>query len=435
MRILFFILLEICIIEVGCCQANMKTIDNFLYNSNSQLFNIISADSLFSYNLKAQLVSKSLFPRKDYDIKALSPLLSSTTSYYPSNETGVVVDDKFNRLDRTIHKNFFMNSSFFVHHDTLFRIGGYGFWTKYRGLSYFDKSQHLWLPYILKAIDGDYEGILNPNVNCIEEGVYVIYAGRTFDTGNPLKEFINNRVFELNFESKSITYRGESSEDLSGQRVVSDDNFLILNKSGLTKLDWKNNIIQFFPAYWTSQVLNEFDVFLINDHFYFIEQQNDTFKLSMAPNNFANLNANYSNEIIKSNNLLMYVVPLGCIVLFIIITLLYRKSNEIVVYKTHLLYRFKTIDIDEFEFKILKLLYRDHKITTNQIHNVLNTKDLHPHHVYRLIPEVMRDLGKTLNLLTSKKELVFSVSKSKTDRRYREYFLNKAFKIRVNDLN
>lgn len=435
MRLLFFTLLGSLFVQLASSQESIKTIDNFLYDSNSQMFNIISGDTLISYNLSAQLVRKSFFSTREYDINAVTPILSNTISYYPSNETGVIVDKEFNRLDRTTHKNFFMNSSFFAHSDTLFRIGGYGFWTKYKGLSYYDTSQLLWLPYVLNSIDDEYQGILNPNIDNIEGDVYIIYAGNTFDAKNPLKEFNNTKIFELNFESKSITYRGETTEDLSGKKVISDDNSIILNKTGLTKLNWETNTIHFFPAYWTTQVLNEFDVFLIDDHYYFIERQNNTYKLSMAPNNFANSNADYAREIIKYENLLFVVIPVGGIALLLMISLLYRKSNEIVVCKTHLLYKFKKIDIDEYEFQILKIIYRENKITTNQIHNVLNTKDLHPHHVYRLIPEVMRDLGKTLNLLTTKKELVFSVSKSKTDRRYREYILNRAFKIKVKDLN
>ena len=109
----------------------------------------------------------------------------------------------------------------------------------------------------------------------------------------------------------------------------------------------------------------------------------------------------------------------------------FKKFNQIKLHKTHLQYRFKKLGINEFEYEIVKVLSLNQKITTNQIHGFLNTKDLHPNHVYRLIPEVMRDLAKTFNLLTSNNNLVFSISKNKTDRRIREYLLAKEFKIRV----
>jgi hypothetical protein len=71
------------------------------------------------------------------------------------------------------------------------------------------------------------------------------------------------------------------------------------------------------------------------------------------------------------------------------------------------------------------------KITTNQIHHIISNKELHPNHIYRLIPEVMRDLNKTLVLLLSNNNLVFSVSKNKTDRRIREYAFNLKISMKV----
>ena len=102
------------------------------------------------------------------------------------------------------------------------------------------------------------------------------------------------------------------------------------------------------------------------------------------------------------------------------------------IHKNHLRYRLSKIGINETEFKIIKVLSLNQKITTNQIHNLLDTKDLHPNHIYRLIPEVMRDLSKSLNLLTSKNKTVFSISKNKTDRRIKEYVLDDEYKLRRN---
>ena len=92
MRILFFILFS----QIVFSQEPLKTIDNFLFDASNNLFKIISGDSIFCYDLNKNLVHKNKFLEKDYDVKALFPLVNKSFLYYPSNETGVVVDSKFN---------------------------------------------------------------------------------------------------------------------------------------------------------------------------------------------------------------------------------------------------------------------------------------------------------------------------------------------------
>ncbi len=52
--------------------------------------------------------------------------------------------------------------------------------------------------------------------------------------------------------------------------------------------------------------------------------------------------------------------------------------------------------------KILSVLSKHQKISTNQLFEIISSKDLHPNHIYRLIPEVMNDLNKTIQLVTHK---------------------------------
>jgi len=428
MRILFFILF----FQIVSSQESFQTIDNFLFDSSNNVFKIISGDSIFSYDLNKKLVHKNKFLEKDYDVKALFPLINKSFLHYPSNEAGVVVDLKLKRIDNTNAKNFYMNSRFFVNNDTLFRVGGYGFWTKYRGVSFYNTSQNNWHAYTLNSIDEKYLGVLSPLVTKLENNIYLVYSGVVFDDKNPLHEYVNSNVFKLDFNKKQISYEGNSSIALNGKSVFTDNNStMILRKTGLIILDWKNNLVKKFNSNWTPKVSQKFNVFLVEDEFYYIEQNKATFKLASSKYNFTELKPFFVSEIIKVNRIKYLGIGIVCIGLFVFIYFFFKKFNQITIHKTHLQYRFKKLGINEYEYEVIKVLSQNQKITTNQIHGFLNTKDLHPNHVYRLIPEVMRDLAKTLNLLTSNTNLVFSISKNKTDRRIREYQLPKEFKIRV----
>ena len=157
MRILFFLFF------IGSIygQKHFEQIDKFLFNTESQLFEIIANDSIYCFDLDKQLVKTRYLNINSFNINSIDPVVSFNTSCNPSNQTGVVVNKAHERIDKTTSRDFFMNSSFFVNNDTLFRIGGYGFWTKYRGLSYFNTKDKLWYPYILNDIDNSYLGLLN----------------------------------------------------------------------------------------------------------------------------------------------------------------------------------------------------------------------------------------------------------------------------------
>jgi hypothetical protein len=427
MRILFLILF----ISSIYGQKQFDSIDKFLFNTETQLFEIIANDSIYYFDLEKQLVKTSYFNTDSFQINSINPITSFNASYYPSNETGVVVNKTFERVDKTRSRDFFMNSSFFVNNDTLFRIGGYGFWTKYRGLSYFNLNEKLWYPYQLNAIDNSYLGLLNPQISRVDSTSYVLYAGKTFDDENPIKEYPNFKIFVLDFKSKSIEYNGKTGQSLDGFRIItSNDITLILKKTGIERLDWSKNIVEFFNCNWTHRVSNKYNVFLFNNQFYFIEQNNFKFKLTSVSNDIDNL-IPIKESLYESKNWPKLIYLLLVVIISVMLYFLFIKYNTLYVYHTYLSYRFKRIGISSAEYEILELLYNEGKITTNQIHHIISDKELHPNHIYRLIPEVMRDLNKTLVLLLSNNNLVFSVSKNKTDRRIREYTFNLKISMKV----
>lgn len=427
MRILFFIFF----ISSIYGQKQFDSIDNFLFNTETQLFEIIANDSIYCFDLEKQLVKTSYLNTDSFQIKSINPITGFNASYYPSNQTGVVVNKALERIDKTRSRDFFMNSSFFVDNDTLFRIGGYGFWTKYRGVSYFNIEEKLWYPYQLNTIDNTYLGLLNPKVSRLDSTSYVLFAGKTFDDENPLKEYPNSKVFVLDFKSKSILYSGNTKQSLDGFRIISSkENTLILKKTGIERLDWSKNIVELFNCNWTHKVSHKHNVFLFNNQFYFIEQNNYKFKLSSALNNIDSL-IPLKNSLYKPKDWPKLIYLLLVVIITVLLYYLFKKYNTLYVNHTYLSFKFKRIGISNSEYEILKVLYNEGKITTNQIHHILSNKALHPNHIYRLIPEVMRDLNKTLVLLLSNNNLVFSVTKNKTDRRIREYAFNFNISMKV----
>ena len=226
---------------------------------------------------------------------------------------------------------------------------------------------------------------------------------------------------------KQITKYGDSKLDFQGRKVESKD--LILNKKGITSLDWDKNKTSYYLTSWTSKVDLNYNIYLVNNEFYFIEEQDGLFNLSSSPNEIQNLKEFKLGEIFSKRRFDSFFI----LILVIIITILflsYRRYNMIIIKKNKIKYRYKNISITKEQNEILFELIKNQKITTNQIHKIINTSELHPNHIYRLIPEIMSDIEKTIKLLTNSKLHVFSVSKNKMDRRIKEYRLNPYYRIK-----
>lgn len=408
-------------------QNNFESIDNFIYDYNNKIFEIWIKDSIYEFDLNKNLKGRHYNPLySTIDISSIQMIYGHTNDLLAVNGSGNIFKNE-NRIDNSNIDSFFTNSITFEYNDTIFKLGGYGYWTKFKGIIYLDKNQKTWESYYLKKIDEKYKGILSPKISNIDDHQYLIYGGKTFDNRNPLNEKINLEIYLLDMLKKQISKYGDSKSNFQGRKVESKD--LILNKKGIKSLDWKKNKMSNYLTSWTSKVDLNFNIYLVNNKFYFIEKKDRLFKLSSSPNEIQNLKVSNSIGIIRNGTEQVAYGVLICLILFGIF-LIYKKYNTISIGKDKLRYRFKSISITKIHHQILCEIIKNNNITTNQIHKVINTKDLHPNHIYRLIPEIMSDIEKSIKMLTNSDQPVFSISKNKMDRRIKEYRLNPQYRIK-----
>jgi len=408
-------------------QNNFESIDNFIYDYNKQIFEIWVKDSIYEFDLNKNLIDRYDNPLySTIDISAIQTIYGHKNELLAINGSGNIFKNE-NRIDNSNIDSFFTNSITFEYNDTLFKLGGYGYWTKFKGIIYLDKNQKTWESFYLTKIDEKYKGILSPKISNIDNHQYLIYGGKTFDDRNPLNEETNMKVYLLDMFKKQISKYGDSKSDFQGRKVESKD--LILNKRGITKLDWRKNKMSYYLTSWTSKVDLNSNIYLVNNEFYFIEEKDRLFNLSSSPNEIQNLKVYNSNDIIRNDNKQVTYVVLICLILLGFI-FIYKKYNTISIGKDKMMYRFKSISISRKDHQILCEIIKNNNITTNQIHKFIKTNDLHPNHIYRLIPETMSDIEKSIKILTNSNQSVFSISKNKMDRRIKEYRLNPHYRIK-----
>jgi hypothetical protein len=147
MRLLLFLLTT-----TVFSQNEFSSIENFLYDENE--IQVWSNDSIYRFNKNLQLVSIKQNPLivSSDKISSITHVGNNSINYYLSNGSGSVYDSKLKRISDTNNSKFFNNSSSFIHNDTLYKFGGYGFWTTFKRLIYFDFINGDWNYFNLKTL-------------------------------------------------------------------------------------------------------------------------------------------------------------------------------------------------------------------------------------------------------------------------------------------
>lgn len=405
-------------------QNSFKEIDNFFFNSEKRLFEVWTNDSIYYFDTEIELTStKRNYLTDILNVSSFNEVEFSNSSILVSNGSGFLIDENRKNINEYNSNNFFINSLSFVHNDTIFRIGGYGFWTKYKGLSYYNGRGEEWMSYKLKSSES-YYGILSPHITKIGNNNYLIYGGKSFEEENPLNEYYNKEIYLLDMKNKSIDKYG-SLLKISNGREFSLNKRLFIEKEFIIQYDWKSNSLKKYRFPWTFKVNRRYNLYHIDDKVFFIQKENEN--LFISSNNFL---LGYEESQVESpifeNGKQKYKVILYCFSLGVLIYLFLRwvkTFNVLKVVENKVKYRFKTIDISDDDIAILNEVFSKGSISTSKIHNMLSSSDIHPNHLYRIIPSKMNSLTIIIQVLLNDDCEVFTISKNRHDRRIREYVL------------
>jgi len=126
----------------------------------------------------------------------------------------------FKRLDKTIHRGYNFKALQFIENDTLYSLGGTGFWQSNSILTYFDPSYSEWEERLTK---GKKPYGIYLNSSGINNGkVFVIDILRHLDN-NVSQE--NTQIFQLDINSKTWSNLGELNKVLLTNNEINSQDF------------------------------------------------------------------------------------------------------------------------------------------------------------------------------------------------------------------
>ena len=415
----------------------------FIQLSNDEYRYTVEDYTIKKENLNSLEIEVIPFQNIDKINLDLYELIVKKKEYFFINDASGLVykvqDNDLRRVDNSLDNRLLKDSYIFQHNDTIFRYGGYGFWSQRDFIIYYDEGIREWEIYNTNnnsySPTGSYKGVYFKNKN----DVYFI-GGQKVDRKNKLKSIDNQEVVKFSFKTKSFEYLGKLNFnfDVYSLIVKDDEGFVINNGSQIAYIKPIENKVLLYDKTPLQLNLKLYQNKVTNNYFfdesYFLEvfsnQNFETNLFKISKSDFFNNNIEESKLYDRSIEDSINVSTLFLIILFIILILItydrYRfnmihLSSDGIIYK-RVLNKLNTKEIDV----ILKLINNE-VIATKSILNIIENPNLSYPHNIKIKDQFLRELNLKLSTIFNTRYDPIIVKRSITDARIKEYCFKDEF--------
>ena len=412
------------------------------YIDDSQLIkrNIISEEiEVIDFN------NPDMINLNDYEL-----MVKKSGIFFISNNSGIVYkikDDSLTRIDKSLDNRLLADSYIFTHNDTIFRYGGYGFWSQRNFMIYFDEDFKEWEFYPSNtdsySPEGSYKGIYFKSDN----EVYFI-GGQSIDKKNKLKSKNSNEVIKYDFNTKIFENLGNLNFHFNYESLIvkDDSGFAINSGTQIAYVKPKENLVQFYNK--TPQQFNILQYPRIqnqnkyyNDNYLiqvFRNSNKTSEKVILAKSSFYKNKSSeirlYTNKPDYSFNLstLMIILFLLCIGIYAIDKI---RFNNILLNSKGIIYRRILNNLTLKEIDFMKEIMKQEYVTTKTVLKIVeNTNLSYPHNI-KIKDQFIKELNLKLKTIFNTDYRPLEVRNSSIDARIKEYYFNENFKKIINRLS
>lgn len=232
--------------------------NGFIGNNNGKIY-IINDNHLEVYDYNQKLIDEAPIDSVPLDFGFPNSFQSVfiKDNLYISSVTGgmmySIVNDSLKRIDNSFNHKMTIQSAVFTHRDTIFKFGGYGYWSSRKFMTYFSFDTMEWEFYKQTGSNSP-PGSHNFNWSISGDDFY-FFNGRIVDVNNGLMAGRNDDIWKFDFISRSWSNLGKvnlsdynfnmvkSNVDKFGSSYVFDTS---ISENSVYKLDFLNNILSTF---------------------------------------------------------------------------------------------------------------------------------------------------------------------------------------------
>jgi len=434
MKLFLRVLLFVPLISFSQIDINNQSSVNLLLDSINKQLIYQTYTSIHRISL-SNLKTTSSVRIKNYNAAPPKMILKNNRMLFLNQRGGDIFElnsnDSLYKTDNSDIVNFFIDSNLFVRKDTIFRHGGYGYWTLSNFLIYFEDLTKEWQSYSISE-DSEIPPVINAQIGFTLNDSYYFFGGNSLDEkGARTLTKKNNEIWEFNFNTKKWKKLGDILRNLifpiHSSFKVDSDLFLLNKQNKLFKIDVVNNTI---TKYKIAPILYQF-VFGVNpiyykDYVYFINGKGkiDKIALSKLTKETEVITKFYDTQNITEKIILASVF----IILLVVILYLakrYANTKTIKLLDNGIRFKNKFIELDSLSISIIKMV-EPQDIELSKVYNLVKKDHLSKIQNERIKNQYIDQINLQLSVLTGIKEDFLIVSKSNFDKRYKIIRLNRA---------
>ena len=411
--------------KTGVFHFNKKLNELVNFNNDSILF--------FNPNEENIYKKKYIYIPKGYDFNSYDIIYNK--EYFFIEKLGgsiyLIKNDSLKRIDKSYSHKMTLGSNVFAYNDTIFRFGGYGYWTSNNILSYYDSKTNEW--ELVESKDGKMSSGRFSGFHKIVDGELYIFGGKKVDDKNQKKFIPNTEVWKFNFKNKIWNFLGNSNIHISKDKLNFDYNNLLYVKSEntLQEIDIINNTTK---TYKLTQLINQFssnyNPIQYKNSLFFVSKESSEEKFNTI--NFNDLVYSQINSSSFYGSIKLYKLSglflLSILILFMIIKIYLKKiiiKSKIILKNDDFYINGSLIILDENEKNILKRLISNNlKLENEEVLRIFENNLLDRSQNIRNKNRLVSDLNTKLKAYLKISEDILKFQKSSKDNRMKILVLN-----------
>lgn len=348
-------------------------------NSNDKIY-FQKNDTLEEVDFNGKLIFKK---KLNADIKLFSShkLLNINSQLYFIHISGGavygLVENEFKRIDNSFNHKMTNYSDSFIYNDTIFKFGGYGYWSSRNFLTYYSFTSNEWEYY---KTNGEIIPTETSMFNsALVDNKYYVFNGKQVDYNSGANEKRVSDLFVFDFQSRSwenlgnITFMNYTIGNLSEKGIE----YIIDNNSSENfgySINYDKNLITKYKIDKNSIGLGK-NSFILNDTIYLIKEGRvhkhilqDFFSSPIKSSKF------YAN-----NPLVFWKLCVAILSVLAIICSIYfywKKKSKISIRGNYLFFNGNKIIFDDKEILILKKIKSKNYVLSQEIYDLIENKEL-----------------------------------------------------------
>ncbi|MDA8957160.1 hypothetical protein N9H31_01270, partial [bacterium] len=315
-----------------------------------------------------------------------------------------------------------------IKNDTLFKHGGYGYWSQSNFITYYDELTKEWEIYTISS-ESEIPRSADSHIGINWGSNYSFFGGTSLtENGSRIKNRVNRDVWNFNFVNKKWSLLGSYEEDNLNQSFGSfndkGDLYILDETRQLYKITIYNNKITSYKRTPKLYDIENINPLFYNGFVYYINKKRMVSKIQLKEitKDIYNKDTFYS----KNNTVLIFLITL--IIIMGLSALLYyfkrfQKDKKIQLLENGIQFKNKFIDLDSLSISLIKVISKK-DMDFSEVMDIVSQDHLSKMQNERIRNQMITQINLKLKVITKNSNDFLIVSKSTFDKRYKVISIN-----------